>query len=91
MTEYDDRVQFQRDLLKAEEWAKVTKSIHVHKLDSMWYETEESKKYLEKGSVADIRYNNGIITRLQDGKIVHTFGEAITNEELVRAYVRGGQ
>tara|TARA_B100001564_G_scaffold342069_1_gene337368 strand:- start:69 stop:344 length:276 start_codon:yes stop_codon:yes gene_type:complete len=91
MTEYDDRVQFQRDLLKAEKWAKVPASVHVHQLDSMWYETEESKKYLEKGSVTDIQYNNGIITRLQNGKIVHTFGEEITSEELVRAYVRGGQ
>lgn len=91
MTEYDDRVQFQRDLLKAEKWATIPKVVHVHQLDSMWYETEESKEYLKKGSVTDVQYNNGIITRLQEGKIVHTFGEAITNEELVRAYVRGGQ
>ena len=91
MTEYDDRVQFQRDLLKAEEWAKVPRSVHVHGLESMWYETEDSKKFLENGSVTDIQYNNGLIKRLQDGKLVHTFGEEITGEELVRAYVRGGQ
>ena len=91
MTEYDERVEFQRNLLKAEEWAKIPKSVHIHKLESMWYETEESKKFLENGTVTDIQYNNGIIERKQDGKLVHTFGEKITGEELVRAYVRGGE
>ena len=91
MGQYDDIVERQRILLEAEEWAKQPRSVQVHRLTSMWYETEESKEYLKKGSVTDVQYNNGIITRLQEGKIVHTFGEAITNEELVRAYVRGGQ
>ena len=91
MTQYDEIVENQRLLLEAEEWAKIPKSVHVHRLDSMWYETEDSKKFLDKGSVTDIQYNNGIIKRQQDGKTVHIFGEEITGEELVRAYVRGGQ
>ena len=91
MTQYDEIVENQRLLLEAEEWAKVPKSVHIHRLDSMWYETEDSKKFLDKGNVTDIQYNNGIIKRQQDGKTVHTFGEEITGEELIRAYVRGGQ
>ena len=57
----------------------------------MWYETDESKKFLENGNVTDIQYNNGLIKRNQNGKVVHVFGEEITGEELIRAYVRGGQ
>tara|TARA_B100000035_G_C20843029_1_gene483930 strand:+ start:478 stop:753 length:276 start_codon:yes stop_codon:yes gene_type:complete len=91
MTQYDEIVENQRLLLEAEEWAKIPKSVHIHRLDSMWYETEDSKKFLDKGNVTDVQYNNGIIKRQQDGKTVHTFGEEITGEELVRAYVRGGQ
>ena len=91
MTQYDEIVENQRLLLEAEEWAKIPKSLHIHRLDSMWYETEDSKKFLDKGNVTDIQYNNGIIKRQQDGKTVHTFGEEITVEELIRAYVRGGQ
>ena len=49
MTQYDDQVEYQRNLLKAEEWAKIPKSVQIHNLDSMWYETEESKKFLKKG------------------------------------------
>ena len=81
MTQYDEIVENQRLLLEAEEWAKVPKSLHIHRLDSMWYETEDSKKFLDKGNVTDIQYNNGIIKRQQDGKTVHTFGEEITGEE----------
>ena len=91
MTQYDEIVENQRLLLEAEEWAKIPKSLHIHRLDSMWYETEDSKKFLDKGNVTDIQYNNGIIKRQQDGKTVHIFGEEITGEELIRAYVRGGQ
>ena len=39
MTQYDERVQYQRDLLAAEEWSKTVKSVHAHSLSSMWYDT----------------------------------------------------
>ena len=91
MTQYNEVVENQRLLIEAEDWAKIPKSVHVHRLESMWYETDESKKFLENGNVIDIQYNNGIIKRQQDGKTVHIFGEEITGEELIRAYVRGGE
>lgn len=91
MTQYDDRVEQQRLYLEAVEWAKIPKSVHIHQLDSMWYETKESKKFLKNGRVTDIQYNNGIIERKQDGKLVHKFGSKLSKEELVRAYLRGGE
>jgi hypothetical protein len=36
MGEYDYRVQRQRVLLEAEEWAEGIKSIHTHRITSMY-------------------------------------------------------
>ena len=89
MTEYDGRVERQRLLLEAEEWAKGIKSLHAHSLNSMWYDnrpqdTEDGKHVVDK------QYNNGLIQRtLNDGTTVY-FGEELVGDELVRAYVRGG-
>ena len=47
MTQHDERVQYQRDLLNAESWATGFKTLHTHSLKSMWYETEESEKDFE--------------------------------------------
>ena len=38
MTEFSDRVERQRLLLEAEEWAKGVKDLHIHGLNSMWYD-----------------------------------------------------
>jgi len=89
MTQYDDRVQYQRDLLEAEEWAKGVRSCHVHSTDTCWY--DDRPQDTESGSVTDIQYNNGIITRTKKGKLIHTFGEALKGEELVRSYIRSQQ
>ena len=58
MTQYDDRVQYQRDKLEAEDWAKVPRSIHVHSTDSMWY--DDRPQDTDKGAVTDTEYNSGI-------------------------------
>tara|TARA_B100001564_G_scaffold287158_1_gene250369 strand:- start:153 stop:428 length:276 start_codon:yes stop_codon:yes gene_type:complete len=89
MSEYDDVVERQRLLLEAEAWAKNIKSIHVHSLTSMYYETEFTQKEIEvNGAVTDTEYNNGIITRHRGGKLVHTFGEQLFGEELLNSYIR---
>lgn len=89
MTEYDDRVERQRLLLEAEEWAKGIKSLHAHSLNSMWYDNRPQDTSEGKG-VVDEQYNNGLIRRtLKDGTTVY-FGEELVGDELVRAYVRGG-
>ena len=87
MTQYDDRVQKQRDLLKAEKWAKTIKSLHAHSLNSMWYDnrpqdTEDGK------SVMDIQYNSGLIERrTHDGYTVY-FGTELKGDELLYEYLR---
>ena len=90
MTQHDEKVQYQRDLLNAENWATGFKTLHIHSLKSMWYETEESEKDLENGSVTDVQYNDGIIIRKQQGKVIRSFGKTLNGEELVRAFLRGG-
>ena len=47
MGEFDYRVERQRLLLEAEEWAQEVRSIHIHSITSMWYETEFTKKEIE--------------------------------------------
>ena len=39
MGEFNHRVERQRILLEAEEWAKGVNAIHAHSLSSMWYDT----------------------------------------------------
>lgn len=90
MGQYDDVVERQRILLEAEEWAKQPKSVHVHGVTSMWYETEESIKDFENGNVTDTHYYGGHVVRQQNGKVIRTFGEQVTGEELFQAYQRGG-
>ena len=55
MGEFDYRVERQRLLLEAEEWSKTIKSLHVHSLTSMHYETEESIR----NSISCINSNGG--------------------------------
>jgi len=87
MTQYDDRVQYQRDLIKAEKWAKAVKSIHAHSLDSMWYDTRPQDTTDGK-SVMDIQYNSGLVERqTHDGHTLY-FGTELKGEELVREYIR---
>ena len=90
MGEFDLRVQRQRVLLEAEEWADGVKSIHVHGITSMWYETAESKADIEKnGQVTDTEYNSGLIVRERNGKEVCTFGIKKTGDDLIDAYLTG--
>ena len=90
MGEFDLRVQRQRVLLEAEEWADGVKSIHVHGITSMHYETAESKADIEKnGQVTDTEYNSGLIVRERNGKEVCTFGIKKTGDDLIDAYLTG--
>ena len=90
MGEFDYKVQRQRVLLEAEEWADGVKSIHVHGITSMYYETAESKADIEKnGHVTDTEYNSGLIVRERNGKEVCTFGIRKTGDDLIDAYQKG--
>ena len=90
MGEYDYRVQRQRVLLEAEEWAEGIKSIHTHRITSMYYETKETKADIEKnGQVTATEYNSGLIVRTRDNKEICTFGIRKTGDDLIDAYQKG--
>lgn len=90
MGEFDYRVQRQRVLLEAEEWAEGIKSIHTHRITSMYYETSETKADIEKnGHVTDTEYNSGLIVRTRDNKEICTFGIRKTGDDLIDAYQKG--
>lgn len=91
MTQYDDRVQYQRDLLAAEKWAKTPKYIHIHSLDSNHYDTRPQDTKEGTVTVTDTAYHNGLIVRTKDGKHIHTFGTELSGAKLVDAYIRGQQ
>ena len=83
-------MQRQKVLLEAEDWADGIKSIHVHGITSMYYETAESKADIEKnGQVTDTEYNSGLIVRERNGKEVCTFGIRKTGDDLIDAYLTG--
>lgn len=87
MTEFSEKVERQRILLEAEEWANGVNGIHVHGLNSMWYDdrpqdTEDGKM------VTDTSYNNGLIKREQDGEVIAFFGEKLEGDDLIREYQR---
>lgn len=76
MTEYSDKVIQRAKEIAAEDWAKKVESLHIHSLNSMWYEPEPNVE--KKKSVTDITYNSGKITR--DGVVIR---EGVTGQDLV--------
>ena len=87
MGQYDDKVERQRLLLQAEEWAEGIKSLHAHSLSSMWYDNRPEDTADGKG-VVDKQFNSGLIERtLDDGTIVY-FGEKLKGDELISEFVR---
>tara|TARA_R110002050_G_scaffold132725_2_gene254883 strand:+ start:619 stop:909 length:291 start_codon:yes stop_codon:yes gene_type:complete len=87
MSEYDDKVQQQRDKLAAEKWAKGVRSLQAHSLKSMWY--DDRPQDTDNGSVMDVHYNDGSIQRtIQSTGETVIMGEQLTGEDLVYEYSR---
>ena len=63
MTEYNNKVDLQRRTLAAEEYKNSITDIHTHRIKSMWYETEQTKKHTDRSSVCDTTYMDGRIER----------------------------
>jgi len=76
MTEYSERVIKRAKEIAAEDWANKIRDIHMHRLNSMWYEPEPT--VAKDQGVTDITYNSGKITR--NGK---TIVEGATGEDLI--------
>ena len=85
MSEHDEVVEYQRVLLMAEEWAEGLKTLHVHSLSSMHYDTRPQDTANGK-KVTDREFNNGVIERSQDGVVIHRFGKALKGEALLASY-----
>ena len=85
MTEYDNTVERQRQLIAAEEWAKGVSGIHVHGISSMWYDDHPEDTRDDK-RVSDYSFFSGLIKRYQGGKLLRTFGEELTGDNLIAKY-----
>tara|TARA_B100000900_G_scaffold50897_1_gene37503 strand:+ start:130 stop:465 length:336 start_codon:yes stop_codon:yes gene_type:complete len=82
MTEYSDMIETKRKQLAAEEWAVGIRSIHTHKLSSMWYDKrpEDTKNH----SVTDTTYNDlSIERRLHNGALVFFNEDKLTGKALI--------
>lgn len=88
MTEYKAMVEKYSMLIEADEWNKQSTGMHMHRLKSMWYETEETQKHTDNGMVVDYSYPDGHIERFQNGKLIHIFGEKLEGDALLEAYSR---
>ena len=88
MTEYNDKVELQRQILLAEEYVDTVINIHAHSITSMWYETDETIKDAVKG-VIDTSYMDGRIERevSTTGK-KYTLVEGRTGADLVQEVTR---
>ena len=85
MGQYDDKVERQRKLIAAEEWARGVSCLHAHSLDSMWYDTRPQDTQDGKG-VVDRSFYSGLIERtLDDGSIVY-FGKELKGDELIEEW-----
>ena len=88
MSQYDDKVERQRLLLEAEEWANGINLVHIHSLKSMWY--DDRPQDTDTGNVTDTQFNDGRITREKSGKLLHTWNnEQVTGDDLISRYMAG--
>lgn len=87
MTEYTEMVDKFAKAIEAEEWNQKSTGLHMHALQSMWYETDETRAHFNNGMVQDISYPDGRIERFQKGELIHIFGEKLEGEELLNAYL----
>lgn len=89
MSQYDNVVERRKKMLEAEEWASGVKSIHFHKLTSMWY--DDHPEDTDKGMVFDTEFNNGVIRREIKGGGVRIFGKELSGDELINEYERNNR
>jgi hypothetical protein len=87
MGQYDDKVERQRILLAAEEWALGVKSLHAHSLTSMWYDDRPEDTADGKG-VVDRQFNSGLIERTLDNGSVIYFGKQLKGEDLIQEFLK---
>ena len=91
MTQYDEKVQRQKERLEAIEWGKGVKDLHTFNSDdcNMWYDKEPDENGKRDGRVIDLRFNNGLIKRtITETGEVYIIGEEIKGKSLINEYIR---
>ena len=87
MSQYNEKVALQRQILKAEEYVNLPTCIHAHRLTSMWYDNDQTVKDVADG-VMDIQYMDGRVERtLKSGK-KYILVEGKKGAELVQEVTR---
>ena len=90
MSEYNYKVEQQRDKLAAEEWAKGVKALHAHSLSSMWYDNRPQETAGGR-RVTDCEYFDGTVRRTLDNGEVVILGVELRGEDLIDAYYKYGR
>ena len=87
MSQYNEKVALQRQILNAEEYVNQPTCIHAHRLTSMWYDNDQTVKDVADG-VMDIQYMDGRVERtLKSGK-KYILVEGKKGAELVQEVTR---
>ena len=87
MSQYNEKVALQRQILKAEEYVNQPTCIHAHRLTSMLYDYDQTEKDVADG-VMDIQYMDGRVERtLKSGK-KYILVEGKKGAELVQEVTR---
>lgn len=84
MTQYKDKVELQKKILAAEEFADNIKGIQIHRMNSMWY--DDRPQDTKDSHVTDVEYNSGLIVRSKNGIEIHTFGKRLEGDKLIDKY-----
>ena len=88
MSQYDDVVERQRQMIEAEKWSKGVKAVHAHSFTTMWYENNPDRTG-DDLRVLDVEYNDGTIEReyiVSGAKEV--IGTKLTGQALLDEYTR---
>ena len=86
MTQYTKMVEDFAIMEEALKWSRGAANIHSHSMDSMYYDDRPDDTANMTKSVTDIEYNAGHIERYQNGKLIHTFGEKMSDAALLNAF-----
>ena len=87
MSQYNEKVALQRQILKAEEYVNQPTCIHAHRLTSMWYDNDQTVKDVADG-VMDIQYMDGRVERTLNSGKKYILVEGKKGAELVQEVTR---
>ena len=88
MTQYKDKVELQKKILAAEEFADNIKGIQIHRMNSMWYD-DRPQDTADGQKVVDREFNNGRVERtLENGQVFIFTKYELKGDDLIGAYTQ---